>query len=94
MGMQNKTQRSAVTKWQNGVYDVLASAGQMPSAAGSTVSLIADASNADTVFIGNSVSNCTLPIAPGQFFSFPFANLDMIYAVASATGNSLHWEVD
>jgi hypothetical protein len=46
------------------------------------------------VLIGNAADNATFPLSPGQNATLDIANLNLVYAVASATGNVLYWAVN
>lgn len=80
--------------WYNGVFDVPTSAAIVGTQAGRTVTLEADASNANNVLIGNAANNATFPLSPGQSATLDITNLNLVYAVASATGNTLYWAVN
>jgi hypothetical protein len=79
--------------WLAGTFAVPTTAAALPSYPCNTVWIMADAANADNVSIGPSASNTPIVLTPGQNVSYPFTNSGMIYAVASATGNSLFWAV-
>lgn len=93
-GFQMMEMPAGAQSWMNGVFDVPTTAAQVGSAAGSVVTLLAGSSNADTVFIGNSGSNATFPLYPGQSVEMRISNLNLVWAVAIATGNTLYWVVN
>jgi hypothetical protein len=85
---------TGTSSWNNGVFDVPTSAAIVGTQAGHTVTLEADSGNADNVLIGNAANNATFPLSPGQSATLDVANLNLVYAVASATGNILYWAVN
>ncbi len=67
-------------------------ASAMTSQACNEVVIQASASNAQNVSIGNSTSQ-PISLAPGQDITLTINNLNLVYAVATATGNTLGWLV-
>ena len=81
------------TTIQAGSFDVPTTAGALPDVPGREVILQANPSNADNVAIGTSAAQ-PLILTPGQFAPpLRISNLNLLYAVAAATGNSLSWLV-
>lgn len=75
-----------------GTFNVATTAGALPSQACTEVLIQAGTGNADAVSIGNSSSQ-PISLAAGQSVSLSISNLNLVYAVASATGNTLGWMV-
>lgn len=73
-------------------FDVATTAGALPTQACNEVLIQAGNGNADNVSIGNSKAQ-PISLAPGQSVSLSIANLNLVYAVATATGNTLGWMV-
>ena len=73
-----------------GTFTVATTAGALPAQACSEILLQAAPANAQTVLIGNSTSQ-SISLAPGQTLALSLANLNLVYASASATGNTLGW---
>lgn len=75
-----------------GVFDVPTAAGQLPSQSGSEVLIQAAPGNADNVQIGTQTTQ-PIVLVPGQSVSMAIDNLNLLWAIASATGNTLGWLV-
>lgn len=70
-------------------FTVQETASQLPNMPCSEVTIKAAAANTVDVLIGNS-KNQYLPLSPGENIPIPIVNANLIYAVASTTGQVLH----
>lgn len=89
MGLQKRVAGYSSTSIDSANFTVQETASQLPDMPCSEITIKAAAANTVDVFIGNS-KNQYLPLSPGENIPIPIVNANLIYAVASTTGQVLH----